>query len=194
MKRIFTAILFGLFFITMNAQTPVKDRNSRIDLMAMANYSNMVSMPTKYSFGVLGSYRYNDLVSSYFPLSFGPGYAHLSLSTLFAPIGLLILNTNDEFDNLGEFIGTLLAVATAVERMGFHIQLKEQIELIPYYSLLGFHFYGEDGYTSASAGAMLRIYFSSNWFVNGYAEYNRFYASPNPTGILAGFCIGYAFK
>lgn len=194
-KSALVAVLFTFSaLINAQAQTPVRERNSRIDLMIMANHSNMSSLPAKYSYGMMGSFRFNKLMSSFFPLSFGQDYAHLSLSTVFAPIGLLVLKTNDDFDNFREFFGTLLAIATAIERMGFHITLAPQVELIPYYSLLGLHFYGDEGYTSSSSGAMLRFYFSPNWYANGYAEYNRFYASPRQTGILTGLCIGYAFK
>lgn len=189
-----TILLIILTMLHVHAQRPVKERNNPFDLGPAYTHSNITSFPTKSSFGVLGSFRFGEHVSSFFPLTFGDGYAHTSLSTIFAPIGIITSRTNDGFESFGGLIATFFAMATAVERLGFHIRLSQQVELIPYYSLLGLHFYGEEVYSSASAGTMLRCYLPRGWYANGYAEYNRFYASPNPTGIITGFCIGYQFK
>lgn len=195
MKSIFTTILLGaITVIYVHAQSPAEERKNKFDLGPAFTHSNITSQVTGNSYGVLGSFRLGERISSFFPLTIGAGYSHSSLSTLFAPIGIITFRTNDGFESFGGFVATFFAIATAVERMGFHIRLSEQLEIIPYYSLLGLHFYGKDSYASASAGTMLRFHFSSNWYANGYAEYIRFYESPNPTGILTGFSIGYQFK
>lgn len=200
-RRISPQIIFTFFFLhafccTVQGQTPVEFRKSRVDLHVTGDYIDANTLGTIVSGGLLGEFHYNDRVSALFPLAFGSGYFELGLGTMFAPLGLwsLHLSEDEEEQSLGEFIGMMLAIATSVESMGYHVRLGEGKEIIPFYSLCKLRSIHQEGYLSGSLGAMLRLHLSDRWHLNWSGEYSIYYTEQDVSGIEGGVSLAYVFR
>ncbi|WP_421869841.1 hypothetical protein [Marinoscillum sp.] len=191
--RITLFALFSVLGVFCQGQVPVSERNSRVDLHITADYIGAGSLGTYVSGGLLGEFHYGDRVSAFFPLAFGKDYFEIGLGTIFAPLGLWAMSGGEE-KTLGEFFGMLLAVATSVESMGYHIRLGEKQEFIPYYSLCRLRSFDSQGELSASLGLMMRLHLSDRWHLNWSGEYSQFYTLRQASGVEGGMSVAYVFR
>ncbi|HCX22501.1 MAG: hypothetical protein CMB80_17785 [Flammeovirgaceae bacterium] len=201
----FTSKLLGQKFILLlvlslliptlcYSQVPQEERRGAVDLHAYADYLNINTLGQHYSGGLIGEYHFSDKISSFYPIGLGDGYFELGLGTFFAPLGLLALHFEDEEEQtLGQYIGMMLALATSVESMGYHLKIGQGKEIIPYYSLCKLRSVDEQGYLSGSLGAMLRLHLSDRWHLNWSGEYSLWYTKKGVSCLEAGLSFAYAF-
>lgn len=145
------------------------------------------------------AYRANRYMSFLFPLSVAKNYSHFGLGTFIAPLGLLILQSDDL--SFGQLIGGLVMASTMIESGAFHIPIDRFKEIVPYYSLFrirniwdGPDTPGQGTYISFSAGLKIRYEMLPKWTISAYAEYSQLYYNHQSKGIQSGVAIGYAFR
>lgn len=192
--RLSMFFVFMLSFRVGYSQVPVEERRSRVDLHVFVDYLDIKTQGIRITGGLLGEYHFSDKISSFYPIGLGDGYFELGLGTFFAPFGLLALHFEDEEEQtLGQYIGMMLALATSVESLGYHVPIGRGKEIIPYYSLCKLRSIEHKGFLSGSVGAMLRLNLADRWHLNWSGEYSLFYTKKGVSGLEAGISFAYAF-
>ncbi|MEQ8472293.1 MAG: hypothetical protein RIC35_13965 [Marinoscillum sp.] len=190
-RTVLTVVLLALAW-QVRSQLSVDNRKSRIDLHVTADYVHVRSYGAYVTGGILGEYHYSDRISAFFPVSFGVNYFEIGLGTIFAPFGLLSLGEDEK--SLTDLVGMFFALVTSIESMGYHIQLGENREIIPYYSLCRLRSFDSEGELSASLGVMLRLHLSERWHINWSGEYSKYYTTRNLSGAEGSISMAYVFR
>lgn len=189
-----SVLTFALYALSwqVQSQLSVENRKSRIDLHVTADYVQIKSFGSYVTGGLLGEFHYNDRISAFFPVSVGVDYFEIGLGTIFAPMGLWSLGEEDK--SLADLLGMFFALVTSVESMGYHIQLGEKREVIPYYSLCRLRSFDNQAELSGSLGVMLCLHLSDRWSMNWSGEYSKYYTTANVSGVEGNMSVAYAFR
>jgi hypothetical protein len=169
-------------------------------LAATYDHIDFERFPIYNTVGLKGEYMLGKRVGVEFGAMGGKDNFHFGIGTVLAPFFLLLKETEDE-KSLGELVLMLAGIISMLEHTNYHISLTQDIEFIPFLSLMRFRYmYDKDGYyntsefLSWSVGSKLSILPRRNWFLNGTIERSQLYYSGRPMGVQVGFNVGYIFK
>jgi len=135
----------------------------------------------------------------------GRRYAHFGPGLVAVPFLLIkpnALNSDYEFDTLGDYLFFLGFYALSFEHIAYHIPLKQSIDFSPYVTLLRIRSAGADEFPAAgnpgsahlsfATGIELNRYFG-RFLLSPYVEYNIGYRD-HISGINLGIYCGISFQ
>ena len=163
------------------------------------DYIEFNKFEPRYVVGLNGENRIGQHFTTLFVFDAGKDYLHFGPGTIFLPMGLLLLNSEES--TFGDFLLGLLFVGSSLENIGYSIPMGQLAEIIPYVSMLRFRFMwdgpttpGNGNYVSGSLGVRLQYLFKERWYASGHVEYSQLYYSGRPGGIESGVSVSYIVK
>ncbi|NJN41357.1 MAG: hypothetical protein HC811_03075 [Flammeovirgaceae bacterium] len=163
------------------------------------DYIEFTSFQPRYVVSLNGENRIGQHFTTFFVLDAARDYLHFGPGTIFLPLGLLLLNSDES--SFGDFLSGLLFVGTSLEHIGYSLPMGHHAEIIPYVSMLRFRFMwdgpttpGNGNYVSGSLGVKLQYLFKERWYTSAHVEYSQLYYSGRPGGIESGVSVNYIVK
>ncbi len=187
---------------TSNSYSQIERKHKDFALELSGGYIEPDDFEPEPIGGITLNYFLGKRVSVISRFSMGVNHLHFSPSLLTAPLliyteswkGGAIFYSNDIFY-------TAFLFATALENIGFHFNVQQNVELSPYISLLSFRGFRDDNSislwrslrASGAVGVKMNIFLRTRFYLSPYAEAFLQYNQDGTWGTNLGVHLGYTF-